>query len=352
MTLTSLAHKKILVIRMSSLGDVVLATAFLENLDPEIVVDWVIASDFAFVLRGHPRVRRLIEFDKKSGFKGWIRLLKELKSEPYGARVDLHVTLRTRLARLYYALSNGPSVPWFSISKQRIRFFAYVTLKATLPARLRPTPFWQRFARLANREAKVLNPPCYLPVIEARALDPKEILARYRLRVKKYYTMMPASRWSSKEWSAEKYVELATTLHTSVQEKESPVILLLGRESDRACQFVRDELTRRKIPFAMALNENDFTVTAILIQQSIAYVGGDTGLAHLAEAVGTPSIMIFGPTRPDLGFGPWSRQSVSIFSDVGCSPCSKDGRICYRFTDRFACLKKIDVEQVRKSVPK
>ncbi|MCP5916227.1 hypothetical protein NL317_29850, partial [Klebsiella pneumoniae] len=63
--------KKVLVIRMSSLGDLILSTAFLENLPPDTVVDWVISSDFAFVLKNHPRIRRLIEFKKKRGLRGW-----------------------------------------------------------------------------------------------------------------------------------------------------------------------------------------------------------------------------------------------------------------------------------------
>jgi ADP-heptose:LPS heptosyltransferase len=347
---------KLLVIRMSSLGDVVLSTAFLENLPEGTQVDWVIASEFAFVLKGHPKIRRLIEFKKKSGLGGWIRLLKELKKEKYDARFDLHVTLRSKIARWYYGFTEGFSTPWFSISKERVKFLAYVTLKEFCPRGFRPTPFWQRFARLAQKVSRNpvhlknehLNPPCYLPVIESRQSELKTILGEYHLQSKKYYALMPASRWSSKEWSAQSYVELACTLHSSTD----AALLLMGRESDAACQYVKNELLARKVPFVSALTEPDFTVTALLIQQAIAYVGGDTGLAHLAEAVGTPSVVIFGPTRPELGFGPWSRQSSSVFSEVWCSPCSKDGKICYRYTNRFACLKKIEVERVRTAVPR
>lgn len=346
---------KLLVIRMSSLGDVVLSTAFLENLEEGVTVDWVIASEFAFVLKGHPRIRRLIEFKKKSGLKGWFKLLKDLKSESYDARVDLHVTLRSKIARWYYALTEiGRSTPWYSISKQRLRFFSYVTFKNLCPTSFRPTPFWQRFGQLAlkvqgkNRcSSKALNPPSYLPILNQRQLDPRTVLSSYGLSSKKYYAIMPASRWRSKEWSPEKYVELACTIHSMTQ----ATIVLLGRENDQACQKVRHALTERKIPLVTALTEPDFTVTAVLIQQAVAYIGGDTGLAHLSEAVGTPSVFLFGPTRPDLGFGPWSMQSVSVHSTVWCSPCSKDGKICYRYTDRFACLKRIEVDRVRGSIP-
>jgi heptosyltransferase-2 len=346
--------RTLLVIRMSSLGDVILSTSFLENLPSDIQVDWVISSEFAFVLKGHPRIRHLIEFNKKSGLVGWFRLLRELKSEKYEARVDLHVTLRTRLARLYYALTEwGMSTRWLSISKQRIRFLAYVTLKSFCPIFLRPTPFWMRFAKLAASLNSVggvnpsLRPPSYLPLLSQLTVRSQEILSSYHLSPKKYYALKPASRWRSKEWGAQKYIELASTIHSQTQ----AVILLLGRETDEACRQVKEELMRRKVPMVTALHEADFRVTAILIQHSIAYIGGDTGLAHLSEAVGTPSIVIFGPTRPDLGFGPWSRQSTSVYSDVACSPCSKDGKICYRFWNRYGCLKQIEVDRVRAAIP-
>jgi ADP-heptose:LPS heptosyltransferase len=99
------------------------------------------------------------------------------------------------------------------------------------------------------------------------------------------------------------------------------------------------------------LEENDFSATTSLMKEAAFYVGSDTGLAHLAEAVGTPSFMIFGPTRPDLGFGPWHQQSGSIHAEVWCSPCSKDGRHCYRYQDRYACLKKITVQDVKERLP-
>ena len=111
-------------------------------------------------------------------------------------------------------------------------------------------------------------------------------------------------------------------------------------------------LTIYKSTFFQALEETDFGVTADLLKNAIAYIGGDTGLAHLSEAVGTPVVMIFGPTRPELGFGPWREKSVAVNSDVFCSPCSKDGRICFRITDPYACLSRISVDSVLVQVKK
>ena len=350
---------KLLVFRMSSLGDLILSTSFLESLPIGTQVDWVVASEFAFVLQGHPRIRQLIIFNKKNGLKGWFALIRKLSKEPYDARVDLHVTLRTQLARglfLFLDLFSGRGAPWFQVSKQRLRFLTHVILKGACPLRLRPTPFWMRFARLVSAiypqtQAIDAQPPSYLPVLQTRSLNEAEILKRYGLISKRYFAIMPASRWSSKEWDVQKYAELCKQLFDGPLKKGSEgKILILGRTTDFACQELQQLLLHRKVTIASALNEHDFSVTAILLKHAHGYIGGDTGLAHLAEAVGTPAAVIFGPTRPDLGFGPWRKESRSISSDVACAPCSKDGRICYRFFEPYACLKRITPDAVRKEL--
>src|SRR5206468_5646807 len=101
-------------------------------------------------------------------------------------------------------------------------------------------------------------------------------------------------------------------------------ILVLGRETDRASVALLNELNAAGIPARSALIEQEFRITAFLLQQALFYLGGDTGLAHLAEAAGTPAVVVFGPTQPDVGFAPWRDQSRSVCATVVCSPCSKD----------------------------
>ena len=346
---------KLLVIRMSSLGDVLLSTAFLENLPAHVQVDWVVASEFAFVLKDHPRIHQLIVFDKKTGLQGWLELIRKIDEEKYDRVVDLHLTLRTRIARLYLQwlrIKNARigQTKTYKISKDRFRFFAYTVFKHALPVALRPVPFWIRYAKLAQKIFPSLTgevaPPSYLPILQKRKSEAPEILKRYGLEDKKYYAVMPASRWRSKEWGTEKFAELCVDL------KKTSKILLLGRANEPACQELIEKLNQKGISFQSALDEKDFEVTALLLHHALAFVGGDTGLAHLTEAVNTPAVVIFGPTRPDLGFGPRREDSVSVFSETLCAPCSKDGSICYRFFGRYACLKRITVNQVQNAVQK
>lgn len=344
---------KVLVIRLSSLGDVILATAFLENLPAGVEVDWMIAREFAFVLKGHPRIRKLWVYDKRSGLRGWLELCREVHAEGYSVRVDLHRTLRSRLAfglfRQRDLLRSGPPVTHLSISKQRLRNSALLLMKGLCPPAWLPEPYWKRFARIATCIANpisgsaltVLKPPSCAALLPPSGLE-AEVLGRYGLESKRFVAVMPASRWSSKEWSVTGYVKVLSALFR----KYGWTSLVVGRKSDAPCVELVQRLKVAGVPVAEALEEQEFGNTAVLLKHSVSYLGSDTGLAHLAEAVGTPSRVIFGPTRPGLGFGPWRPDSLAVSLPVVCAPCSKDGRHCYRIDDPYKCMRGLEAEQV------
>lgn len=342
-----------LVIRMSSLGDLILSTSFLENLPPGTQVDWIVASEFQFVLEGHPQIDHLVSFQKKMGFLAWLKLVKKMSSENYDFRVDLHRTLRSRIAMLlfrFFDIVNFRYTPQASISKERLKTFVYLSLKSFTPKILRPTPYWLRFAKLAksiqkNKNSK-FSPPSYLPLLKTDLASDEVILKTYGLESKKFYALMPASRWRSKEWGASHYLKLIELLS-----KSGLMPLLMGRKTDPGCMELQNLLLEKKISFKSALEEKNFKHSAILLKHAAFYLGSDTGLSHLAEAVGTQSHVLFGPTRADLGFGPWRPESKAITHSVFCSPCSKDGKVCYRFYDPYACLTQLEPEEVRKSLP-
>jgi heptosyltransferase-2 len=344
---------KVLVIRLSSLGDVILATAFLENLPPGVEVDWVIAREFAFVLKGHPRIRKLWVYDKRSGLRGWLDLCRQLHAEDYSVRIDLHRTLRSRLAFGWFRLrdlsGSGTPVRHLSVSKQRLRNSALLLLKGACPQSWLPEPYWKRFAGIATRVASridgtatlSLNPPSCSALLPPSGRE-EEVLSRYGLQTKRFVAVMPASRWSSKEWSVAGYVEVLSALFR----KHGWTSLVVGRKTDQPCVELVQRLKVAGVPVAEALEEPDFGNTAVLLKHSVSYLGSDTGLAHLAEAVGTPSRVIFGPTRPELGFGPWRPESLAVSLPVVCAPCSKDGRHCYRIADPYKCMRGLGAERV------
>ena len=350
------SNLRILVLRLSSLGDLLLATSFLENLPEHAQVDWIVRSDFEFALKGHPKIRNLIPYSKKTKLRGWLALIGNLSSETYSARVDLHRSLRSRIALSIFRLKDFTKfryTPHFRVSKERVCTSIYFLLKSLTPKMILPTPYWIRFGKLGQRVGQIQRktngnfpvlPPSYLPVLSASGHDERHVLSEYDLFPGKYFAVMPAASFRTKEWSPARYRELIETHFQS----QTPV--LVGRETDPACRELREALKSAKIFFKDALSEPDFKKTAILLKHAQFYLGSDTGLAHLAEAVGTKSYVIFGPTRPDLGFGPWRKESQSIYLPLACSPCSKNGTFCYRFASPYACLKELDVNEVRRRI--
>jgi heptosyltransferase-2 len=333
---------KILVFRLSSLGDVILATAFLENLPEGTQVDWVIAKEFEFVLKGHPQIRRLIPFDKKTGLLGWFKLVRSFSQESYEFRVDLHRTLRTRLAFLLFVFfGTGKRIV---VSKERVKTMALLILKQWTPSWLIPTPYWLRFARLSqgvSSSPTELKTPSFLSIVAQSGFRDSEVLLQYQLEKDQYFCVMPASRWMTKEWGSNRFFEVVKLL-----QGRGWIPVVLGREKDRSCVELRTRLTQSGLVFRDALNEVDFKKTAILLKNARFYLGCDTGLSHLAESVGCPAFVVFGPTQPELGFGPARSKSRSVTAHVLCSPCSKDGRVCYRVDDPYICMKQIQPEQV------
>jgi ADP-heptose:LPS heptosyltransferase len=353
--------KTVLVLRMSALGDLLLSTAFLENLPPGVGVDWIVTTPFAFVLEGHPRIRKLYLYDKKTGLRGWIKLMRELSREQHDARIDLHGTLRSAIARAIFFLAGKPMR---KINKQRVRTFLYFMLKRLTPTALRPTPYWQRFSEMGLRitrslglpspvgpipvAGQPLHPPRY--PLDIEDVGPDAILAAYQLESKKFIVVMPASRWASKEWGSERYFHAVRELRAAQPELSGFPVLVCGRETDRACRDLLQRLHDAQIPARSALHENEFRITAFLLQNALIYLGGDTGLAHLAEAVGTPAVVVFGPTQPEVGFGPWRPESRAVCATVVCSPCSKDGRPCYRVGQPYECFRRIEPVTVAREV--
>src|ERR1700722_13259845 len=117
---------RILILRLSSMGDIILATTALETEAAQVCrIDWVVAKEFAELLDGHPRIGKVWQFDRSTGLTGWIELCRTLWSQQYCELWDLHSTLRTAIARVlfwYWGILGGSGGPgWRCFDKQRIR---------------------------------------------------------------------------------------------------------------------------------------------------------------------------------------------------------------------------------------
>jgi ADP-heptose:LPS heptosyltransferase len=333
-----------LIIRLSSLGDVILASAALQSQALPEKVDWLVAAEYSDLLKNHPKIRKLHIFHRSKGFIGWVELCRDLWTHHYDEIYDLHGSLRTRWMRvlfLFWGLkvrlsmrSPRKSPQWFKIDKQKLRLWGFFVLKRFWPRVFMPEAWVSRFSRRVGgtgTERPDLRHLCQ-EVVERKALFPVQ-------KGVNWICVMPSSRWSGKKWPVSFYADLIG------QMKIFPVVL--GSSKDQEGLELCRELEKRSVSFLSAVGLWDLPMTAWALSQCPGgYLGGDTGLAHLAEAVGVPARIIFGPTHPEMGFGPWRSESRSIQLSLACSPCSRNGRFCYRLGQPYHCLRGLSAQEV------
>lgn len=356
---------RILIFRLSSMGDVILSTAALDAIRvraPGAKITWVVAQEFAALLEGDPRIERLITFNrKKEGFWGWHRLLNALLLEANGFDeiLDLHASLRTRYAgllfRLYRTLGRASShTRWRTLSKPRLRRWGYFVFKRLWPRMLRPEGTGRsggyrarvvRFAAWGHVQAQravpdlswILTHPHH---IQASLSDLGE--AKFRICV------MPGAAWKGKCLPTSKWVRAMSAVNASCGDVKW---IILGKNGEKACEHLERVARGAGIEPCAAFRTLDLLGQAQVLAGSTLLIGNDTGMIHLAEALKVPVVAVFGPTQPDLGFGPWRGQSRSVSSPLWCSPCSKDGGACFRLgKNRFQCQQEISEREIAATV--
>ncbi len=322
--------QKILVLRLSSLGDVILA---LSGLSPKTPVDFVVAEEFAPLLRGHPAIEHVFSFDRSRGLRGWVELCRKLSQNNYDEIVDLHVNLRTLIFKVLLTYWGFKLLVWKKSPKYYFRYLGFYLFKNFWPQFLRPMGVRKKFACVLGGDGSELPDLRYLLTSESKVLDGFP---------EKYYCLMPSSKWRQKCWPLHYFLELA-------QKLEFPVVIL-GTNQDTASLQLVEMLRHSKISFISAVGKLNLIELAKLLAGSQGYIGNDTGLSHLAEAVGTPAYVIFGPTVPEMGFGPSLPESKALGTPLWCRPCGKTGRFCHRIFKRYECLNKMTPEMALRQI--
>jgi len=322
--------KKILIIRMSSIGDIVLSTSFLQSVKtkfPDSKIDFLIKSEFADIMRHHPLIDSLITFKKKTGFKGLIALGKSLRNNDYDMVYDIHSVFRTRILSFFLRKRF-----FKQIKKPRLRrlllFYGYQNF------------FEKSFSHIKMYHS-LLEKTDSFPKTELHlSNDEVEETMDYLLNNnidKNYITIVPGAAWSQKQWSIENYNNLMTRLMKSFD----ATIVVLGATNDIICDQIikHDRIINLK-------DKTSLRMAMGILKSSQHTIGSDTGLLHISEALDTPVTMILGPTSKETGAGIVLPESKIIENkSLWCRPCSQNGsRPCYR-KEQY-CMSEIDSEKV------
>jgi ADP-heptose:LPS heptosyltransferase len=165
-------------------------------------------------------------------------------------------------------------------------------------------------------------------------------------RIKRYVAIHPGSSSPYKHWEASKFTELCTILF---QDMNILPVLIGGSEDTAFSAGIVEAMSLKNIPLFTAVGQLSLEKTTAVIQHASAFVGLDSGLAHIAVALKRPTVVLFGPTDP-VKWGTDDGHHKIIYKAVPCSPCAIFGY--FRPCNTFACMKLITTDDVIRALRK
>jgi heptosyltransferase-2 len=292
-----------LVIQTAFLGDVVLTTPLLTRLaERHGPLDVLVTPAAATLLEGHPAVRAVLPYDKRGndrGLRGILRMGATLRARGYERVYLPHRSVRSAALAL---LSRAPARIGFSDSPAAWTYTSRIPRAGAHEI--------ERLAGLAG-PGPVPEPSLGLTASDRRAAA--EWLGHHGVGGD-FIALAPGSVWATKRWPG--YADLAAAL-------PGPVIVIGGPEDSETGRAIAAQAPARIHSAAGAL---PLRASAALIERAGVLVTNDSAPLHLAGAVGTPVVAIFGPTVPAFGFGPrGASDRVVEVSGLSCRPCSAHG---------------------------
>jgi heptosyltransferase-2 len=328
---------KVLLIRFSSLGDCVLLCPLARHLKSkgggtgagaeEVCV--VTKTAFVELFAATEGIDRVIGYDPQSGQSGLFRIARELRGHGYRV-IDAHNNWRSRILSAALGGAAGRIRKYY---RQRVGLILLKT-PANIPSVLRR---YGALAEAIGMQCADLRPG---GIIVPDRLD-RLAADRLGAGARPWIGVAPGSRWPMKRWPIEGYLALARRLAASHR------LLLMGDAADRAVTSrIAVELGDSCLDLA---GQVGVVAGAAYLKRCLALVGNDSGLTHLAEAMGVPVVALFGPTVEAFGYYPALARSRVVERRLSCRPCSRNGsRPCPKGTQE--CLTKIDVDSVARAV--
>ncbi|MCB2205874.1 lipopolysaccharide heptosyltransferase II [bacterium] len=334
---STLTH--ILVIRFSSIGDIILVTPMLRALKtrfPDCVLHVAVRREFNELLRRNPYIDRLISVDTSTGNRSLRALNLELTSERYDAVFDLQNNFRSRILR------NGLSRSIHVVDKRQWKRLLLVKLGVNRYPRYTPVP--ERYIETALRyEVKpdVEGPELHLDE-DTRGKARLKLRAAGRKDGVRLVGIAPGAKHFTKRWPLPSFRRLTEKL----LDLGYTVAVLGGTDEYETGEQLRILRPDRILNCAGKLT---LLETAAAIEQCRTVFVNDSGLMHMATAVGTPVIALFGSTVREFGFFPYQSEAAVVeAAGLGCRPCTHIGRAaCPK--GHFACMRLITAEDVLQS---
>ena len=314
---------KLLIVRFSSIGDIVLTSPVLRILknQKQAIIHYLTKDEYSSLLANNPYVDKLHLINQSVN-----EVREQLIDEKYDYVIDLHNNLRSQTLRFL-------NVPVKRYSKANFLKFIYMYLGINL----------FNNEHVVDRYLKAIS---FLGVKnDNQGLDffiTKQDEVNFDVKQKYISWCIGASR-EQKKLSTSQIIHIANKLNL-------PIVLLGGKEEvNKAEDIIRNCKGKKIYNYCGNISINQ---SAFLIQNSQYLLSNDTGLMHIGAALNKKVISFWGCTKPDLGFYPYIDQcnSLMLVSQISKRQCSNHGASC-RYTED-GCIKKINPDDMYKRIEK
>ena len=298
---------RIVIVRLSAIGDAVHGMPVLCALRdkfPDAEITWVVESQAAALLRGHAALDRLIELPR-----GWLKSLKavrQLQRDLRAIRPDVAIDMQ--------GLTKSAIAAWLSGARYRVGFgdekgreFSrwFNNVKVAAPAEHVIDANLQLLAPFGIEPPSDKSQVRFdIPEQEAEAQMAENLIDEFGLR-SGFAIINPGAGWPSKVWPAERFGDVAARIGA---EQDLPTLVVWAGDQERAWA---ETIVARSEGHAKLAPSTSLTELAAVSRRARLFIGSDTGPLHIAVAVGTPCVGLYGP-MPAKRNGPYGGQHIAL----------------------------------------
>jgi lipopolysaccharide heptosyltransferase I len=344
----------ILIVKTSAIGDVIHTLPALWSLRtryPDAHIAWLVEETAADLLAGHPALNRVLVAGRKTWLadlraghllrvlREFVQFIRMLRDTRYDLVIDFQGLLKSAV---WVFLAKGDRKVGFGRGMEHAEH-SYLVLNEPVPA----VDMNQHAIDRSLLLLKGIGVPAADIRYELHISAEHESEAASLLHASgvgeqdRFVAMNPMARWPTKLWEPDSFAALADRL-----EREAIRVVFTGGPQDRASI---DEISRLMTSRSRRLDgKTGLKTLAAIYRRAQVLVTTDSGPMHLAAAVGTSVVALFGPTAP-WRTGPYGRNHVVLRAGITCSPCFKKQCLTTEYEDR-ACMKRLSVDEVARAV--
>ena len=332
-------YKNILVVRFSSLGDVVLTTpvfAALRQALPQAKIAVLTKSQYQDIFANNPNINEILTLERQENLAN---LISRVRKNKYDLIIDLHSNLRS------HVLGFAAGTKVIHYDKQSFNRYALLHFKQGHTALQKSVV--QRYLETLGILGPLPGHPdtkIYLTEKEIRVAQVS--LEQYGIRPDDLVIgLNPGAKWETKKWPLSNWLEFI-----NLCQSKKLKLLLFGDSADQIfiSKLLKEAGDIRDTVINLA-GKTDLRQLCALIRQCRVLVTGDSGALHIAQALSVPVLVLLGPTVPEFGFIRSRRKDIILFKELPCRPCSLHGtNSCHR-GDRL-CLAGLSAKEVFESL--